>query len=158
LHLYTKYHEPVLVWKLTMGPRVNVVSQISRGCDENCYENTLPLTINVEHLTKLIKRKWMSNIPEIESHDMGLHVNDVYQMSRDCDKQLLSKPLRFFFLARSSHLAYYYPGYYTKFYIFLNLTRKTNRQWSLPSSKSPSQSHHQPIQSCSLPIIIIYII
>jgi hypothetical protein len=56
-----------------MGPRVNAVYLISRGC-ENC-----PLTINVENLTKSVNRKWMSDRPEIKSHGIGPCINAVYQ-------------------------------------------------------------------------------
>jgi hypothetical protein len=61
--MYTKYHEAV-----------------------NCYLNFLPLTINVENLTKLANRKWMSDRPEMKSHGMGLCVNAVYHISKGCDK------------------------------------------------------------------------
>jgi hypothetical protein len=37
-------------------------------------------------LTKSVNRKWISDRPEIESHDMGLCVNAVCQISRGCDK------------------------------------------------------------------------
>jgi hypothetical protein len=56
------------------------------NCRENCYENFLPLTTNVENLTKSVNRKWMSNRPEIESHGMGQCVNAVCQIPRGCDK------------------------------------------------------------------------
>jgi hypothetical protein len=58
--LYAKYQEAVI-----------------SSCWENCYENLLPLIINVENLTKSINRRWMSNRPEIRSHSMG-HVSKVY--------------------------------------------------------------------------------
>jgi hypothetical protein len=48
LQMYKKYHEAV-----------------------NCYLNFLPLTINVQNLTKLANRKWMSHRPELKSHGMG---------------------------------------------------------------------------------------
>jgi hypothetical protein len=44
------------------------------------------LTINVENLTKLANRKWMSDRPEIKSHGMGPCVDAVYQVSRGYDK------------------------------------------------------------------------
>jgi hypothetical protein len=52
--MFTKYHEAV-----------------------NCFLNFLPLTIDVENLTKSVNRKWMSNRPEMESNNMGPHVNAV---------------------------------------------------------------------------------
>jgi hypothetical protein len=64
-----------------MGPCANAVCQISRDCEfscwENCYKNFLPMTINVENLTKPLNRKWMSDRPEINSHSMGPRVNAV---------------------------------------------------------------------------------
>jgi hypothetical protein len=56
LHLYIKYHDGVM------------------------------LRIDAVNLTKSVKRKWMSNRPEIKSHLIGLRVNDVCQISRSCDK------------------------------------------------------------------------
>jgi hypothetical protein len=61
--MYTKYHEAV-----------------------NCYLNILALTIDVENLTKSVNRKWMSNRPEMECHNMGPHVNAVNHKSRGCGK------------------------------------------------------------------------
>jgi hypothetical protein len=62
LHLYTKYHDAVMLRK------------------------KLPLTIYVENLTKSENRKWMSNRPEIEPQGMGPRVNVLCQISRGCDK------------------------------------------------------------------------
>jgi hypothetical protein len=50
----------------------------------------------VENLTKSANRKWESYRPEIESHSMGPCDNAVYQISKGCDKWLLSKLLRKF--------------------------------------------------------------
>jgi hypothetical protein len=61
LHMYTKYHEAV-----------------------KCYSNFLPLTIDVENLTKSVNRKWISNRPEMVSHNMGPYVNAVNHISRGC--------------------------------------------------------------------------
>jgi hypothetical protein len=72
LMLYAKYQEAVI-----------------SSCRENCYENFLLLTINVENLTKSANRKWMSDRPEIEFYIMRPHVYDVCQISRGCDKELL---------------------------------------------------------------------
>jgi hypothetical protein len=49
-------------------------------------EQILPLTINVETLTKWLNRKWISHIPEIKSQSMGPCANAVCKISRGCDK------------------------------------------------------------------------
>jgi hypothetical protein len=61
---------------------VTAIKAVISSCWVNCYENFLPSTINVENLTKLANRKWMSDRPEIEPHGMGA----VCQISRCCDK------------------------------------------------------------------------
>jgi hypothetical protein len=48
--------------------------------EKKCYETFLPLTINVENLTKSVKRKWMKDSPEIDSYCMGPCVTAVYQI------------------------------------------------------------------------------
>jgi hypothetical protein len=64
LHMYTKYHEAVMLLKFS----------------------TTVLTIDVENLTWLVNRKRMSIRPEMESHNMGPHVNAVNHISRSCGK------------------------------------------------------------------------
>jgi hypothetical protein len=59
---------------------------VMSSCCKNCYENFLPLTSDVENLTKLAHRKWMSDRPERKSHGMGSCADAVYQISRGCDK------------------------------------------------------------------------
>jgi hypothetical protein len=54
------------------------------------------MAIDVENLTKLVNREWMSTRPELESHNMGPHANVVNHISRGCGKYLLRKLLRKF--------------------------------------------------------------
>ena len=67
-----------------MGPHFQAVYQISRDCDKQLLRKLLRKfpTIDhyVENITKSVNRKWMSDRPEIESHDMGPRVNAVYQI------------------------------------------------------------------------------